>query len=233
MRRRTSVWIYGSFARGDADHNSDVDVLIAGDDCLSWCDVVGADATLAALIRNDHQLSPMQFGWGELDAMAAYGSLFLHHVKLEGRPLTPIAEDSLTNLLNNLPPYRRAMQEIRAFGTVLQDVEHSVSVDHSPNFELAVIAAALRHAFILGCYVTGQPDFGRVTPFRRLSSELELPSRTLRDLESLYQFRLYQQSRAPAPFDATTEDVREWLRVAATLFAAIHRRVDDFDRTVH
>lgn len=174
----------------------------------------------------------MRFSWEELDAMRDYGSLFLHHVRLEGRPLTPTPDDPLGRLLSALPPYRRATQEMQALARVLDDVNDSLLGDHSPKFELAVIATALRHAFILGCYVIGRPDFGRKTPFQTLAQELQIPSRDARELGRLYEFRLYQQGRARAPFDATTEDVREWLHMADTLLAAIRRRVDEFDRAV-
>jgi hypothetical protein len=231
VTRGTSVWVYGSFARGDADARSDIDVLVAGDG-VGWLDAVAGDAELWPLVRDGHQLSPMQFSWEELGSMCAYGSLFLHHVKLEGRPIAPTVNEPLAGLLAALPQYRRATQEMRAFTTVLQDVAESLSGDHSPKFELAVVATALRHAFILGCYVTGQPDFGRTTPFWTLVRELQLPAQTAEDLGKLYEFRLHQHDRAPAPFEATTDDVREWLCLADTLFGAIRRRVDDFDRAL-
>jgi len=227
-----SIWIYGSVARGDADGCSDVDVLIAGDG--DGCELVLADnRPLIALTDDGSKLSPMRFGWSELDAMAAYGSLFLHHLRLEGRPLTHQRDDPLAVLLETLPPYQRAAQEMSAFRTVLQDVRESILGPHSPAFELAVIATALRHAFILGCYVTGQPDFGRATPFRRLCLALNQPPRMASDLATLYQFRLYQQERAAAPFSPTTIDVCSWLNIAEELFATIQERVDVFDRTVH
>jgi hypothetical protein len=231
LTRGTSVWVYGSFARGDPDSRSDIDILIVGDGS-GWRETLATDTELAFLIRDGHQLSPMRFSWEELDAMCGYGSLFLHHVKLEGRPLAPAVDDPLAGLLATLPPYQRATHEVQAFTTVLSDIRESLAGDHSPMFELSVIATALRHAFILGCYVTRQPDFGRATPFHRLAPELQVPPQTTAALERLYDFRLYQQGRAPAPFVATTDDVRDWLQVADTLFGAIRRRVDEFDRAL-
>lgn len=233
MKGEVSVWLYGSFARGDADAESDIDILVVADERVDWRNFALSDAFLGPSVLASYQVSTMEFRWRELDAMAAYGSLFLHHIRLEGRPLSGMRDDRLLAVLKSLPPYRRAGQEIRAFRTVLQDVEQSLSRDHSPAFELAVLGTALRHAFILGCYVTGQPDFGRTSPFTKLSSELGLSAEASRRFTSLYQFRLYQQNRAPEPFRPTSRDVREWLRRAGRILDAVEERVDDFERTMH
>jgi Nucleotidyltransferase domain len=230
--KSTSIWIYGSSARGDVDELSDIDVLVAGGG-HDWEQAIADNPSVAALSREGREVSTIRFTWAEVDAMARYGSLFLHHLRLEARSLTNGSDDRLAALLVALPAYQRAQQEMFAFSRVLDDVRASIRGRHSPAFELAVIATALRHAFILGCYVTGQPDFGRITPFRRLCRTLELPDRLADDLGTLYQFRLYQHLRAPEPFTPTQSDVQMWLTTARELFSSIQEKVDVFDRTVH
>jgi Nucleotidyltransferase domain len=225
------VWVYGSAARGDVDAKSDIDILIASHASTEWRDAVEADSALQALIDAGHEVSPLQFSWEELSRMRDYGSLFLHHVRAEGRQLT--RSNRLSDLLASLPRYERGGQEINAFKTVLDDVRLAVSRDHSPAFELAVVATALRHSFILGCYVSGWPDFGRTSPFRTLRPELGLTHAEIERLVKLYDFRLYQYGRASPPFAPTTAIVQEWLAIATDLFARISLRVDDFYRTVH
>ena len=227
---QASTWLYGSTARGDADELSDVDILVVSDGG-EWLKVLDV-ATYGTAGADVRRLSPLHFSWTEIGAMAEYGSLFLHHVRLEGRSLTD-QDDRLADLLARLPPYQRAGQEIRAFQTVLGDVRQSVARAHSPPFELAVVATALRHAFILGCYVSRQPDFGRTTPFHRLCRMLGEPPALAADLATLYEFRLYQHDRAAIPFTPNTADVHRWLDKADALLAKIQQRVDAFDRTLH
>jgi predicted nucleotidyltransferase len=230
VKSSCAIWLYGSTARGDADAESDIDVLVVSNDRdhshpLSSLDIDGA-------AERPRAVSPMHFTWHEIESMAEYGSLFLHHLRLEGRPING-EHDRLSEILSVLPAYQRARHELDAFQTVLSDVHQSLEDPHSPAYELAVIGTALRHAFILGCYVSDQPDFGRTSPFHRLCRLLGEPHATADELATLYRFRLYQHNRASAPFVPTTDDVRRWLARADRLLMMIRERVDAFDRILH
>ena len=72
-------------------------------DGVGWREAVAADTELAPLVRDGYQLSPMQFSWEELGAMCGYGSLFLRHVKLQGRPIAPTVNEPPAGLLAALP----------------------------------------------------------------------------------------------------------------------------------
>ena len=81
MTRDWAVWVYGSMARGDSDDLSDVDVLVVGPDGEEAGDL------LKTVGLSEPKVSISQYSWNEIQGMAAYGSLFLHHIRLEGRPL--------------------------------------------------------------------------------------------------------------------------------------------------
>src|SRR4051794_14637489 len=131
MTATSEIWLFGSVARGDVDDLSDVDVLVAGE---------LEPQALSRLPYPKDRLSVVRYEWPELRQMAGYGSLFLHHVRLEGKPLCPPQHARLAALLEKLPPYNRAQHELSSFVRVLDDVEDSLQGDHSPAFELAVIA---------------------------------------------------------------------------------------------
>jgi predicted nucleotidyltransferase len=78
-----AVCLVGSAARGDAAEDSDVDLVVIAEQRLLRADV------LTRLPRDlrDERLSLLCFsraGWG---TEVSSGSLFVHHVRLEGRPL--------------------------------------------------------------------------------------------------------------------------------------------------
>ncbi len=69
-----AVWLYGSYARGDCDALSDLDVFVAGS---------APPETFDALVPTAPTPSVSQYSWEEVEAMAGYGSLFLHHLDEE------------------------------------------------------------------------------------------------------------------------------------------------------
>jgi predicted nucleotidyltransferase len=216
MSLTSEIWLYGSRARGDIDAVSDIDVLVAGE---------LEEQALVGLPYPREQLSIVRYDWDELEHMAAYGSLFLHHVKLEGRPLVSDPRSRLLALLETLPRYERADRELASFATVLNDVECSLTGDHSPAFELSVIATALRHACILGCYAIGRPTFGRDSAFRIFLGQTGLME-LVPQAQRVYMFRLYEDHRAPAPFEASSEDVRAWLDRARQVIGVVEGCLD-------
>ncbi len=177
------IWLYGSQARGDADVRSDVDVLLAGD--------VPSERVATYQARFGHRLAPSAYTFDELRNMRAYGSLFLLHLAKEGHVLeaAPGAR-RLSTLLQNLPPYRHFRRDLASFQATLADVRDSLRGDCSPPFELAVVATVVRHASVLGCYLTQRPTFGRSAPVVAFCGAVGVPDETRDELLALYEHRM-------------------------------------------
>src|SRR5215210_7275868 len=128
------VWVYGSAARGDLDELSDLDLLVLIEP--------GEGGDLPAISASESSVSVSRYTWDEIFSMVGYGSLFLHHVKRKGRALVEEDPPRLRQLLDQLPAYQRADQELDSFSQVVADVRNAVDGDYSPQFELAVLATA-------------------------------------------------------------------------------------------
>lgn len=158
---RADIWIYGSRARGDADRHSDTDVLVVADtDSM-------VDAVHDRLACTYPRVHPSYYSWLEVERMAAYGSLFLHHIAIEGIRLQAGAQDPdrLPRLLANLPRFSRADEDLAAFRQAIKESRVSMLDGGWADFENEVIATVVRHAAILGAHLAGTTAFGREQPF--------------------------------------------------------------------
>ena len=189
------IWLYGSHARGLTDRFSDLDVLVVSDfkvDIEELRSKVPFSLDAAAV---------SQYRWGEVKQMAQYGSLFLHHIKLEGVSLfePPHYAGKLWRILEGLGEYALVNRDIRGFQRVLEDVSESLNVGKWENYEMAVLGTLIRHSSILGCWLLTQPKFGRyeaVTEFVRLQ---EIEQSTADEFPDLYQYRLYMERGLEKP----------------------------------
>lgn len=215
----TEIWLYGSSARGDELPDSDIDVLVAGSDAglLEHIELPGSESS---------RLSVSQYEWTEIEQMAGYGSLFLHHVRIEGRPLLESPDHRMRRLLNSLGEYQRADRELESFRQVLRDVEDALEGDYSAPFELSVIATAARHAAILGCYVVGEPNFGRDSAFRHLLPRLGYAEQQVEEFIALYRFRRADDHQDPSLNSVSGREVSEWV-------ARVRRLIEQVEVLAH
>ena len=193
MTQEWSVWAYGSVARGDADRVSDFDVLVVGPESGE----LGTAVTAAGLCSDEVSIS--QYSWDEVCGMAKYGSLFLHHVRLEGHPMYEdlTCRGRLRAILGELGEYTLARRDVRGFKTVLGDVAESLQQGGAEAFELAVLGTVIRHASILGCWLLGKPTFGRLAPVESFAAAAGLAV-SMADFEHLYRYRIYCDGRLDA-----------------------------------
>lgn len=211
----TEIWMYGSVARGTYSQSSDLDVLVVAD---TDPDPSLVRAIAAALPQAQH-LSVRRYSWREIAEMANYGSLFLLHLKLEGRLLHETTRaPGLAELLTRLPRYRNDARDIRGFTQALEDVNWALrdALDEDDIlFELGTIATVIRHCSILACYKLGDPRFQMEASIRVSFAAVEMSEFADAALE-LYRFRLATARSIPAPTRPTLRAAELWLSLAQT-----------------
>lgn len=197
-----SLWLYGSWARGDRDHLSDVDLLLCGPSSIQH-------EALARFPSDRMHISA--YSWDELSVMTRYGSLFLHHIREEGQELDGRgpARKNFLGRLSRLGPYIRWRRDLRAFYSTLTDVEDAVLDGSSPVYEMGVVATVLRHSAVLGCYLLGRPAFGRTTAFPMLAELLGLPTAASSSWGEIYLFKLFEDHRVALPYIPSNQEVLE------------------------
>jgi hypothetical protein len=226
MKGGTEVWLYGSRARGTADSASDTDLLVVG----------GRRAVAYAYAKFAYpRISVSHYEWHEIEAMRSYGSLFLHHLALEGVRLDP--EPSTTNsrledVLRDIPAFQRAGHDLMTFRRAAVEARQSLASGGWADLELQVMATVVRHAAILGCYCSDEPDYGRETPFATLGPHIGFTSDRLARLAT----RSTQFRYLPLGHDLWTACAAEglgWLDEAEAFIDALQPLVDGYEGLLH
>lgn len=170
------VVLFGSQARGDNDQHSDRDIC-------AFCPSIESHArpALRSMIGERFCTTPDSvciYTEDVANKMAAAGSLFLWHLKLEGR----ILEDPrgfVAALLNLLVPYAGYGRDFGIYERVLRDVAAAELPLNEADAH--ALFAVCRNACMLLSMWGGQPGFGRDTAFAyaaKLFPEMPLSRRT-------------------------------------------------------
>lgn len=207
---RSEVWVYGSVARGMDTNMSDLDLLVAPR--LGPEDSPVVAAMVHELPHSDRR-SITVYSWQQLRAMAAYGSLFLVHLRAEARLLFGQGSGcGLSRLVEDLPPYSRADHDLWGFAQALADVEESLLTGGDPNYELGVVATVVRHCSILTTYLGAAPVFDREksisAAFALVGQDEAVPAAL-----QLHAFRMARLGRTTVA-DASVESALEQTRIA-------------------
>jgi hypothetical protein len=202
--------LYGSAARGDNDTLSDVDVLIVEDRHIHCASIQGATV--------------VRYTWKEFCDMSEYGSLFLRHLRSEGRVIQcdDTGEKNYNLRLAHLPSYSRALFDLRSFESAINDSEFALTAgDTSVEFELASLATVMRHCSILASYLMGHEDFSRTGAVDLCCDRFGLGDDPKQQFRWLYSFRIAIARELPFTASASLGDGLRAVRTARAILNGV------------
>jgi len=185
-----AMLLFGSQSRGDASYGSDIDVA-----------VFTHAKSIESLIETKRQISlavqPNVFfsvySLKTVECMALDGSLFLWHLKREGRVLFQ-RSGWVDGLLLRIEPYSpaKALRDISTFESVLGDIGLALKDGHSTLlFEAATLFSILRSLGMIVSMSIGLPNFGRWEPICRIKALMGSSfALSASDLDVLHSARL-------------------------------------------
>jgi len=166
------VVLFGSKSRGDADRGSDMDLAVFAD-AKSPEGLVKIKSDMCRTF-SDSTANLSVYSVATAEIMAADGSLFLWHLKLEGRVVFQ-RDNWFDRLLDRLAPYSslKAERDLDTFARVLDDVSSSLGRGESTIlFEAATLFSVLRSLGMIAAALTGNPCFGRLEPIYRMREQM-------------------------------------------------------------
>ena len=214
-----AVMLFGSWARGENDSYSDMDILIVTEN-EKQCrySMMGTEYEV-----NREWLTI--YSKDSLIRMKRYSSLFLWHLKMEGIVLYK-RDTFIDVLLEQLPEYTKTFEDLEQYQCICNDIEDVIQKeDFTYIYELSLLAAVIRNTCIAYCYVHGEMIFGRITPVKYVLEQKKLFS--IESYQKLYRYRSEFKLTASENEKVDVSEVKEWLKKAKMLLKYVR---DDYGK---
>ena len=200
-----SIILYGSKARKDNDTSSDLDlcVLTKGRD-KNDIRQIEADGLLTDY--HSEELIPTFYPESVVNSMLEHGSLFLWHLKLEGKVL--YGEEYFSKKLARLKPFKSHKDEIIYHSSLFSDLLRSWNAVSIPNeFDLSILFTISRNTCMILSHKVGKPSFGRVGSFstaKKMFPDLPMSLEQyiyLSNWKIVYERKPYNKLSLPSPME--------------------------------
>jgi predicted nucleotidyltransferase len=209
-RNILSIILYGSHARKDHDESSDYDI------CVITRERKNEELTIKEL---EEAIGPLEqstanivcYPEAVLESMLAHGSLFLWHLKLEGKVL--FGAQYLNDKLHGLARFKTHYEEIKYHAELFQDLKRSWALLSFVNeLDLSLLFTIVRNTCMVLAHRAGKPSFGRVASFH--SAKDSYPNLPITFDQYLYLSRwklLYEREIRPSMTLPNSDDFRKVL----------------------
>lgn len=211
-----SIILYGSHARNDHDETSDCDICVITRDRENR-DLNLEDIEIEADAFASSKMNIVCYPDAVVSSMLSHGSLFLWHLRLEGKVL--YGEQYLNDKLRRLAHFKTHYEEIKYHIELFHDLKRAWGVLSTVNeLDLSLLFTVVRNTCMVLSHYSGKPSFGRISSYysaKEFFSNLPL---TIKDYIYLSQWKLLYERGSEAPVQLPSADE----------FRTILSNIDDF-----
>lgn len=158
------IVLFGSKARKEADDFSDVDIFILVDDVSQDRIVEIINITKSNLPFSNIGIS--LYTISTYNKLINEGSMFLWHLKLEGKI---IYKKSTLNLYNGLVTFTNFKRNYVIYENLLEKTEISLRENGINEYDLSQLFFICRNLCLLTCFKASTPTFGRISVYDKLT----------------------------------------------------------------
>ncbi|TKI82196.1 nucleotidyltransferase domain-containing protein [Bacillus mycoides] len=158
-----SVVLFGSTAREDGDEYSDVDIFLLVEDVTQSRIEEIIDMIKSKLGYKSIGIS--LYRRSIYNQLLLEGSMFLWHLKLEGKII--YARESLI-LFKDLKPFTNYNKNLSTYEGLYTQTKKSLKLNGINAFDLSQLFFICRNVSLLACFKLGYPTFGRETVYSKL-----------------------------------------------------------------
>jgi predicted nucleotidyltransferase len=180
------VIIYGSMARNDADNNSDIDIFALVEDSLTEFEKEKVIDKICSLISGK-EINVSLYTKEVFNKMSKDGSLFLWHLKKEGKYLFNKNNEDIFINLANFNAYQKNME---LYSDLFNSIQKSFGENGINSYDLSMLFFLCRNISILTCFKIGKPNFGRYSAYETLTKYLNYEPISYSDFIYLSKWRI-------------------------------------------
>ena len=196
LKNVRAIFIYGSFARGDNDENSDMDILVIAESDNNKIENIIRDIITRFLDKANLDISV--YSGNRFETLLEYGSLFLHHIRQEG--ILVYGKGKYSNkeyLFGKLTSFKGISEDLLLYSRMHEKIEKSISENGINYYDLNILCILARNTMIVTCYHLGIPKFGKWDVYEICASEESFEGLSRQTYADLLQFRSYYNRMKP------------------------------------
>jgi len=164
-----SILLFGSMSRQDFDANSDIDLCVIHN-------TNNSNEDIELYVKDEYPLEEYEItiiNRNLFEHMLEKGSLFLWHIKLEGKILRDDSNYYKDSIIE-LKSFDDLESEIQYHKEIFDDLKESyLQIDKVTSFDFSLLFTIVRNICIVLCYIKGNPKFGRIDAFNYCIKELK------------------------------------------------------------
>lgn len=166
-----AIIIYGSWARGDNDKNSDIDILVICE--LYTENVANKIEECIERVLYEYQTDISIYSSKKYEVLLGCRALFLHHIYAEGEIIYVRSKKYTKDyLFGKLKEFKGISEDMLLYDRMLDKTKYSISVNCINYFDLNILALLARNTMILICYFFKEAKYGKNEVYEKCSQLL-------------------------------------------------------------